>query len=95
MKILEPHKHIWPWFEKELNTDVDTALSKSQSAKTILGFFPPNSKLSFLNMGAAMAAILLPVSVPPVNEIALIFGFCTYLAILVVKTIFMCRFRSN
>ena len=35
----------------------------------ILGFLPPSSRESFLNIGAAVAAILFPVSVPPVNDI--------------------------
>jgi hypothetical protein len=37
----------------------------------MFGFLPPSSKDNFLNIGAAIRAILLPVSVPPVNEIAL------------------------
>ncbi len=40
-------------------------------------FFPPNSRLNFLNIGAAVAATILPVAVPPVKEIALIFGCST------------------
>src|SRR5690554_880132 len=38
----------------------------------MFGFFPPNSKESFLNIGAAILAIVFPVVVPPVNEIALV-----------------------
>ena len=38
----------------------------------MVGFLPPNSKLIFLNMGAAMRAMCWPVAVPPVKEIALI-----------------------
>jgi hypothetical protein len=49
---------------------VFNALSKSQSAKMMFGFFPPSSSEIFLNMGAAVAAILFPVTVPPVNEMA-------------------------
>ena len=37
-------------------------------AKIIFGFFPPNSKDSFLNLLAAEAATFDPVLVPPVNE---------------------------
>ena len=35
----------------------------------ILGFFPPNSKDNFLNIGAAILAMFAPVLVPPVKEI--------------------------
>src|SRR5688572_4352937 len=45
----------------------------------ILGFFPPSSSDNFLNMGAAVAAIFFPVTVPPVNEIATISG-CSMIA---------------
>src|SRR5690554_5531152 len=41
------------------------------------GFFPPSSNDNFLNIGAAVRAICSPVFVPPVNEIALIFGWLT------------------
>ena len=52
---------------------VDVSMvSKSQSAKMILGFFPPNSNDSFLNCGAAVRLMVSPVFVPPVNDIALI-----------------------
>ena len=51
--------------------------SKSQSAKMMFGFFPPNSKDNFLNMGPAVRAMYSPVLVPPVNEIALILGCLT------------------
>src|SRR5262245_44735522 len=50
--------------------EVAIVFSKSQSAKMMLGFFPPSSSDNFLNMGAAVAAIFFPVTVPPVNEIA-------------------------
>jgi hypothetical protein len=46
----------------------------SASANTIVGFLPPSSSESFLNFGAATRAISAPVFVPPVNEIAVIFG---------------------
>ena len=48
-----------------------------EAAKMMFGFFPPNSSDNFLNMGAAVLAINLPVSVPPVKEIALICGCST------------------
>ena len=45
----------------------------------MLGFLPPSSNDSFLNFGAATAAILSPVDVPPVKEIALI-SVCSTMA---------------
>ena len=44
-----------------------------------MAFLPPNSKDSFLNIGAAVCATIFPVDVPPVNEIALICG-CSRIA---------------
>ena len=43
----------------------------------MFGFFPPSSRESFLNIGAAVLAMIFPVSVPPVNEIALMYGCST------------------
>ena len=63
--------------ENEDRTVVFTALSISASLKMIFGFLPPNSKLTFLNMGPATLEICFPVTVPPVNDIALIFGCST------------------
>ena len=57
--------------------DVDMACSKSQSAKTIVGFFPPSSSDNLLKRGAAVVAIFFPVTVPPVNEMALTSGCST------------------
>src|SRR5688572_10120244 len=68
-KILDPQRQISPWLENEELTEVFTALSKSQSAKIMLGFFPPSSSDNFLNIGAATLDISAPVFVPPVNEI--------------------------
>src|SRR5437660_11387539 len=48
--------------------------SRSASAKMMFGFLPPSSSETFLNIGAAASATFLPVMVPPVNEIVLIFG---------------------
>ena len=36
----------------------------------MFGFFPPNSKDNFLNIGAATFAICAPVAVPPVKLMA-------------------------
>src|SRR6266436_712112 len=45
----------------------------------MFGFFPPSSSDTFLNNGAHASATLRPVTVPPVNEIVLIFG-CAVIA---------------
>src|SRR5256886_10244196 len=45
----------------------------------MFGFFPPSSRETFLNNGAAASATFFPVTVPPVNEIVLIFG-CSVIA---------------
>src|SRR5947208_11545149 len=45
----------------------------------MLGFLPPSSSEIFLNNGAAASATFLPVTVPPVNEMVLIFG-CAVIA---------------
>src|SRR6476646_4056812 len=49
-------------------------LSQLQSSKIRLGFFPPSSSESFLNLGAATEAMRAPARVLPVNEIAFICG---------------------
>src|SRR5947209_8083510 len=45
----------------------------------MLGFLPPSSRETFLNNGAQASATFRPVTVPPVNEIVLIFG-CAVIA---------------
>jgi hypothetical protein len=35
----------------------------------MFGVFPPSSRESFLNIGAAIEAMFFPVAVPPVKEI--------------------------
>src|SRR5215468_2612789 len=68
----EPHRQIWPWLANAERTTVAQFFSlASQSAKITVGFLPPISSDSFLNLGAAAAAIAAPVRVEPVNEIAL------------------------
>src|SRR6266496_2282520 len=79
MKTRELHKQIWPWFANEERTLPAMAASRSASAKTMFGFFPPSSSETFLNNGAHVSATLRPVTVPPVNEIVLIFG-CAVIA---------------
>ena len=71
--IMHNHRIVFSYLNdkaavKELFTVVLIALSISASAKMIFGFFPPNSKLTFLNMGPATLAMCLPVTVPPVNS---------------------------
>ncbi len=80
MKMRDPHKQISPWLLKAAFTEVFTASSKLQSAKIILGFFPPSSSDNFLNMGAAVFAIHSPVFVPPVKLMAGISGCDTIAA---------------
>src|SRR5436309_15123357 len=75
----EPHRQIWPWFANEERTLPAIAASRSASANTMFGFFPPSSSETFLNNGAHASATLRPVTVPPVNEIVLIFG-CVVIA---------------
>src|SRR5438105_13642277 len=45
----------------------------------MFGFFPPSSSDTFLKSGAHVSATLRPVTVPPVNEMVLIFG-CAVIA---------------
>src|ERR1700726_4430240 len=75
----EPHKQIWPWFANDDRTLPAIAASRSASAKTMFGFLPPSSSETFLNNGAHVSATFLPVTVPPVNEMVLIFG-CAVIA---------------
>src|SRR5688572_3530194 len=74
INILLPHKQICPWLLKEDCKVVDIIFSQSQSAKIIFGFFPPSSRESFLNMGAAIDAMRSPALVLPVNEMAFTCG---------------------
>ena len=75
----EPQRQICPWLRKLLRTVVRSMASKSQSSKISTGFLPPSSRLSFLNMGAAVRAISCPVRVPPVKEMAWMSG-CAVIA---------------
>ena len=45
------------------------AMSRSASANTMVGDFPPSSSVTGMSLSAATRAIARPVSVPPVNEI--------------------------
>ena len=68
-KSREPAVHICPWFIKIADIVPPTAVSKSQSAKTMFGDLPPNSSETFLAVPAAKRMISRPVSVPPVKLI--------------------------
>jgi len=59
-------RQIWPVFSKPARATPFTVFSRSQSAKTSVGFLPPSSRLSFLKAGAAVAATIRPLAVPPV-----------------------------
>src|ERR1700694_4983921 len=75
----EPHRQTCPWFANDERTLPAMAASRSASAKMMFGFFPPSSRDTFLNHGAAASATFFPVTVPPVNEMVLIFG-CAVIA---------------
>src|SRR6185312_12804865 len=53
------------------------ASDRSASANTIAGFLPPISSDTFLNCAAAVPAMVAPVAVLPVKEIALTAGCST------------------
>ena len=46
-----------------------TAESRSASAKTMFGLFPPSSRVTRLNVPAAFRMMIRPTSVDPVNAI--------------------------
>ena len=48
--FLSVQRHTSPWLVYADLTQPCTALSKSQSAKTIAGFLPPNSNESFFTL---------------------------------------------
>ena len=52
----------------ELSNPKNPKVRRIHLISTIFGFFPPNSKESFLNIGAVTEAICFPVSVPPVKD---------------------------
>ena len=66
-KSREPAVHICPWFIKIADMVPPTAVSRSQSAKTMFGDLPPNSRLNFLVVELARRIISCPVCVPPVK----------------------------
>ena len=68
LHYLDVQRQISPWFRKLDLMSVGTTLLMLASGKTMAAFFPPNSKLHFFIIGAAIEAILLPTAVLPVNE---------------------------
>src|SRR5258708_7776693 len=54
-----------------------TALSTSESAKTMLGDFPPSSSVMRFTVSAALLMISWPTAVEPVNAILSMPGCCT------------------
>ena len=68
----EPQRQTWPELVKAALAAPLAAAKMSTSSRIIVAFLPPSSNDNFLNIGAAVAATDLPVTVPPVNDIALI-----------------------
>ncbi len=63
-----PAEHTWPECRKTAVIAMSSAVSRSASAKTMLGFLPPSSSATFFTVPDAAAMIRLPVPRPPVNE---------------------------
>src|SRR5699024_2054475 len=68
--IRSPQKQTSPWLMKLALIVVSITSSKSESAKTMLGFFPPISNDTFFKLSAADFMIAFPVLASPVNVIA-------------------------
>jgi len=58
----------------EESKEVLIACLKITISKNNVGILSSEFERKFLNMGAAVAAIFFPVTVPPVNEMAVISG---------------------
>jgi hypothetical protein len=52
-----PAEHTWPEWTKTAVTALSTAVSRSTSAKTMLGFLPPSSTVTFFTVSAAARRI--------------------------------------
>ncbi|CAM5732230.1 hypothetical protein SALBM311S_01608 [Streptomyces alboniger] len=63
-----PAEQTCPECRKTAVSAMSTAVSKSASAKTMLGFLPPSSSATFFTVPAAAAIRPRPVWSPPVNE---------------------------
>ncbi len=55
-----PAEHTWPECRNTAVSAKSTAVSKSASAKTTLGFFPPSSSATRLTVDAAAAITRVP-----------------------------------
>ena len=63
-----PALQTWPLWTKAAVTALSTTVSKSASAKTMLGLFPPSSSATRLTLIAAPRISDRPASRPPVSE---------------------------
>ncbi len=76
-RIREPAQQTWPWLNQIASTTPSTTLSRSASAKTRNGDFPPSSSESFLPLPAVATRINRPTSVDPVKAILSTSGWAT------------------
>ena len=63
-----PAEQTWPLWVKAAVRALSTAVSKSASAKTMLGLLPPSSMAIFFMLPAAPWTSERPASMPPVSE---------------------------
>ena len=63
-----PAEQTWPECRKTAVSAMSTAVSKSASAKTTLGFLPPSSSATRLTVAAASAMTRRPETTPPVKR---------------------------
>ena len=63
-----PAEQTWPECRKTAVIAMSSAVARSASAKTMLGFLPPSSSAIFFTVPDAVAMIRLPVPRPPVKE---------------------------
>ena len=66
---------VWPVLRNLDRIVPSTAASISASSKMIIGALPPNSRLTFFTVPAALAMICLPIGVEPVKPILRTIGF--------------------
>src|SRR5450756_875585 len=64
----------WPLVPKAPQIDPSTASSRFASSITMIGFLPPISRWTCLNVGAHASLIVCPTAVEPVNETTLTRG---------------------
>ena len=68
-RIRDPAQQTWPWLNQIASTTPSTTLSRSASAKTMNGDFPPSSSESLLPLPAVAVRMIRPTSVEPVKAI--------------------------